>query len=363
MSIGRMTAVAGETSHIGAWRRASARLGWTAIAGCLALAGAGCGGSHSSSSTAPRTVPAPRTTSTRSEVAPLATSGPSASTVPAAPPSRPRLIAILPAAHRQGLFGWAPAIAVRGQTAAWISRISAHGETGFTITLVRFDQHLVTLALHAGGAEPGGAGWRYGDAIGRAEGRVVVAAFNSGFRENYGAGGFQEDGRVGWPLRRGLASVVVYRDGTADVGTWHEGVPAPGRAVAAVRQNLSLLIDQGRVPSSVDTCIKACWGDPLHEQPVVARSGLGITADDQLLWAAGHNLSVRALADALVTHGAVRAMEMDINPRWVAGYVYAHPPNGRVPAPVPLVPGQTGIPGQFLQPYFRDFFTVITRTR
>jgi hypothetical protein len=255
-----------------------------------------------------------------------------------------------------------PAVAVRGQTAAWISRISAYGETGFTITLVRFDQHLVTLALHAGGAEPGGSGWRYGYAIGRAEGRVVVAAFNSAFRENYGAGGFQEDGRVGWPLRRGLASVVVYRDGAADVGTWHEGVPAPGRAVAAVRQNLSLLIDQGRVPSSVDTCIKVCWGDPLHEQPVVARSGLGITADGQLLWAAGHNLSVRALADGLVRHGAVRAMEMDINPRWVAGYVYAHPPHGHAPAPVPLVPGQTGVPGQFLQPYFRDFFTVIARS-
>jgi hypothetical protein len=260
------------------------------------------------------------------------------------------------------LFGWVPAVAVRGQAAVWISRVSAYGEAGFTITLLRFDQQLVTLALHAGGSEPGGSGWRYGSAIGQRESRVVLAAFNSGFRENYGAGGFVQDGRVGWRLRSGMASVVIYRDGTADIGTWLKGVPAPGRAVAAVRQNLGLLIDRGRVPSSVDTCVKVCWGDPLHEQPIVARSGLGITADGELIWAAGHNLSVRALAEALATKGAVRAMELDINPRWVAAYLYAHSPRSVAPAPIPLVPGQTGIPGQFLQPYFRDFFTVIVRT-
>jgi hypothetical protein len=191
----------------------------------------------------------------------------------------------------------------------------------------------------------------------------VAAAFNSAFRKSYGAGGFEEDGRVGWPLRRGAASVVIYRDGTADIGTWQHEVPAPGRPVVAVRQNLGMLIDSGRVPSSVDTCVKVCWGDPLHEQPIVARSGLGVTADGELVWAAGHNLSVRALAEALAGKGVIRAMELDINPRWVAGYVYAHPPHALVPAPIPLVPGQTGIPGQFLQPYFRDFFTVIARKR
>jgi hypothetical protein len=275
--------------------------------------------------------------------------------------SRPALIAVLPAANRAGLFGWVPAVAVRGQPAVWISRIKAHGEAGFTITLLRFDQHLVTLALHAGGAEPGGSGWRSGSEIGPRERRKLVAAFNSAFRESYGAGGFVADGRVGWPLRRGAASVVIYRDGISDIGRWHVDIPASGRPVTAVRQNLGLLIDGGRVPSSVDTCIKVCWGDPLHEQPIVARSALGITAEGELVWAAGHDLSVRALADALAGVGAIRAMEMDINPRWVAGYLYAHRRHGTQPAPIPVVPGQTGIPGEFMQPYFRDFFSVIAR--
>jgi hypothetical protein len=268
---------------------------------------------------------------------------------------------VLPAARRQGLFGWTPAVNVGGRTAVRISRVKAFHESGFTITMLRFDQGLVTLALHAGGSQPGGRGWRYGDSIGRRESRIVVAGFNSAFQESYGAGGFEAGGRVGWPLRRGAASVVIYRDG-ADIGRWHITVPAAGRPVRAVRQNLGLLIDAARIPPSVDACIKVCWGDPLHEQPIVARSALGITPSGDLVWAAGHDLSVRALAHALADKGVVRAMELDINPRWVAGYVYDHSRHAAAPLPIPLVPGQTGIPGQLLTPYFRDFFTVITRS-
>ncbi|MGH2869578.1 MAG: hypothetical protein ACRDNK_18685 [Solirubrobacteraceae bacterium] len=310
---------------------------------------AGCGGSHHRGSSP--SVAAVTSTSAASVTA----------SVPRRPPRARRLIAVLSAAHHPGVFGWRPAVAVRGQTAVWISRVNALHKPGYTVTLVRLNQGLVTLALHAGGLEPGGRGWRYGDAIRGAERRILVAAFNSGFREHYGAGGFAAYGRVGWRLRRGAASLVIYRDGTTDIGRWREGVPAPGHPVAAVRQNLALLINGGHIAPTVDNCIKRCWGDPLHEQPVVARSGLGITSRGDLIWAAGYALSVRALATALAAQGVVRAMELDINPRWVAGYVYAHPRHARVPVAVPLMSGQTGIPGQFLTPYFRDFLSVITR--
>jgi hypothetical protein len=275
--------------------------------------------------------------------------------VPPAP-----LVVILPGVHHQGLEPWTPLAAIRGTTGVWIARVPAHAEPGLTVTLMRFDQSRVRLVLHAGNEDPGGTGWRYGDLIGPREGRAAVVAFNSAFRASYGAGGFMQAGRVGWRLHRGAASVVIYADGSADIGTWHGTVPARGRAVAAVRQNLTLLIDRGRVAPTVDSCIKVCWGDPLHEQPDVARSGLGIRADGALVWAAGEDLSVRALADALIRAGAVRAMELDINPAWVAGYAYARHP-GSVLAPIALVPGQVGIPGQFLAAYYRDFFSVLVR--
>lgn len=327
-------------------------MGSAAGVACVLLACAACGASHHS---APRSkARAPLTHPSASTTSPVRS-------IPK--PKRQRLIAVLPGVRRQGLFGWIPGVAVHGQTAVWISRVKAYHDAGFTVTLLRFDQRLVTLALHAGGSQPGGAGWRYGDTIARAERWIAVAAFNGAFQESYGAGGFEQAGRVGWPLRRGAASVVIYRDGIADIGRWQQTVPAPGRSVAAVRQNLGLLISAGRIPSTVDTCIKRCWGDPLHERPIVARSGLGVTPSGDLVWAAGHNLSVRALAEALAGKGVVRAMELDINPAWVAGYLYAHPGHDITPVPIPVVPGQSGIAGEFLAPYFRDFFTVSARSR
>ena len=328
-------------------------------AACPAIALAGCGGSHPA--------PAPQTITVKVQTAPAATppTTPARTPAPSPPPAphRPaRLIAILPAASRPGTMPWTPMAAVRGVVAAWISRVPAHAMPGMTVTLVRYDQSLIRLALHAGTEDPGGSGWRYGAAIGPAESRTALAAFNSAFRPSYGAGGFMQDGRIGWPLHHGAATVVIYKDGTADIGTWQQTVPQPGRPVAAARQNLTLLIDLGHAPSSVDTCIKVCWGDPLHEQPDVARSALGITPDGRLVWAAGETLSVRALADALIGAGVTRAMELDINPAWVAGYAYPHGRGGPPLNAIPLVPGQKGVPGQFLQAYYRDFFSVLARS-
>jgi hypothetical protein len=57
----------------------------------------------------------------------------------------------------------------------------------------------------------------------------------------------------------------------------------------------------------------------------------------------------------------VRAVELDINPEWVAAYLYGHRGGVAPLAPVPIVPGQPGVPGQFLSPYSRDFFTIVAR--
>ena len=89
----------------------------------------------------------------------------------------------------------------------------------------------------------------------------------------------------------------------------------------------------------------------------MARSGLGITANGQLVWAAGEQLLPAELASALIGAGAVRAIELDINPDWVAGYLYVHHPIG--PSPVPVVPGQLGIAGKLLEPYSRDFLAFV----
>ena len=246
----------------------------------------------------------------------------------------------------------APAVRWRGQTAAWITRLPSG------VAMMSFDQQLLELHLHSGSIDAGTAGWRYGPSVGGLELRRLAAAFNGGFRLSIGAGGFESSGRVGAPLESGLASIVTYGDGSTDIGAWDREVPAPDKRVVSVRQNLGLLIDHG---SAGDTSCLSCWGATLGGVVDPARSALGITSDRHLVWAGGEHLTVAELVSVLLAAHVVRAAELDINPEWVAGYFYGHR-GGKGPlAPVPALPSQQGIPGHFLAPWSRDFFTIVAR--
>jgi hypothetical protein len=252
-----------------------------------------------------------------------------------------------------GPAGFHEVASYRGHVAAWAAR-SASG-----VTLLAFDQSLVDLHLHSGTTDAGPSGWRYGPSIAGPEARHVLAAFNGGFRLSTGSGGFFSYRRVAVPLRVGLGSVVTYATGRTDIGTWGTEVPARGLQVASVRQNLTSLIDHGRV--ATNTACLSCWGAVLGGVSDPARSALGITAGGRLIWAGGEHLTVDALAQALRGAGVIRAVELDINPEWVAAYLYGHR-GGKGPlAPIPMVAGQTGIPGEYLTPWSRDFFTITTR--
>jgi hypothetical protein len=222
---------------------------------------------------------------------------------------------------------------------------------------MRFDQGLMHLTLHAGSSDGGVAGWTYGDEITPREIHLLIAAVNGGFKLTYHDVGFSSGGHVAVPLKAGLASIVTYTDGTTDIGAWRAGVPSAGKTVFSVLQNQRLLVDRGVAAASVSDCIIACWGETIGGQTGVARSGVGVAASGQLVWAAGEQLLPSELASALINAGAVRAIELDINPDWVSGYLYVHHASGPVPSPV--VPGQLGIYGQLLAPDSRDFLAIV----
>ena len=259
----------------------------------------------------------------------------------------PRLLVSAPG---QPTMSWKVVAKVRGQPAAWVAQRSG-------VILMRFDQSFVHLTLHAGSSDGGVSGWTYGDKITPREIHLLVAAFNGGFKLTYRDVGFSSGGHVAVPLKAGLASIVTYTDGTTDIGAWRAGVPSASKTVFSVLQNQQLLVDHGVAAASVSNCLITCWGETIGSRTFVARSGLGINASGQLVWGAGEQLSPAGLATTLIGAGAVRAIELDINPDWVAGYLYVHHPSG--PSPMPVVPGQLGIAGKLLESYSRDFLAVV----
>jgi hypothetical protein len=301
-------------------------------------------------SIAAHAAPAPGPGSTPDHARPVPARSMPARQVPARQvPARsvPRLLVSLPA-HTTA--DWSTVATVHGEPAAWLAQRSG-------VTVMRFDQSLLHLNLHAGSMDGGVSGWTYGDQITPREIHLVVAAFNGGFKLTYPNVGFMSGGHVAVPLKPGLASIVTYTDGATDIGAWGAGVPSAHKAVFSVLQNQQLLVDHGAVAANTADCVISCWGGTVGGRTVVARSGVGITSSGQLVWAAGERLMPAELGSALVAAGAVRAIELDINPDWVAGYLYSHSPSG--PVPVPVVPGQLGIAGELLEPYSRDFLTII----
>jgi hypothetical protein len=312
---------------------------------------AGCGSSGGTGATSVSGPTRSAKTASRPAVSAAASASKTTSAAPVPPP--PSYPVVLAAASRPVGPHFTPVVSWQGQTAVWMARLPSG------LTLLYLNQGLVTLALHSGTIDAGASGWRRGPAVVDGERRRLVAAFNGGFKFETESGGFLSYGRTAVSLRRGLGSIVTYADGSTNVGAWEEGVPSHRSPIVSVRQNLSLLIDHGRAAGRAE-CV-SCWGATLGGGPDVARSALGITGDGQLVWAGGEDVSVAALAEGLLVGKAVRAVELDINPQWVAAYLYRHRGSRRPLGPIPLVPAQNGIAGAFLEPYSRDFFTVLAR--
>ncbi|MHB1468448.1 MAG: hypothetical protein ACYCX7_04745 [Solirubrobacteraceae bacterium] len=234
------------------------------------------------------------------------------------------------------------------------------------------DTRLLSARLYSGSESPGGGRYRYSAPIRRGSARYLVAAFNGGFIMNVAGGGYYAEGRTIDPLRAGAASLVIYANGSVDVGAWGSDVRMTPN-VRSVRQNLVPLVANGRptaAAESVDweswgaTCGPAsCTGEPgiKHQW----RSGAGITANGALVYVQGPSLEPLQVAQLLVRAHVVRGMQLDINPYWPIFATYrpqsedglASAANGRK-----LLGSTTQSPATFFDAaWARDFFTMSAR--
>jgi len=234
------------------------------------------------------------------------------------------------------------------------------------------DAHLLAARLYSGSKSPGGGPYRYTAPIRPTQATALVAAFNGGFLMNAARGGYYTQGRTIDPLRRGAASLVIYADGSVDVGAWGRDVAMTANVVS-VRQNLVPLVAGGRpTPQAASTNWRA-WGSTCGAESCAAtvlgiehqwRSGIGITAAGALVYAAGPALDPLQLAQLLVRAGVVRGMQLDINPDW-PDFVSYDPPPGTLAAPSngrKLLASTVQGPSTFFAAWWaRDFVTMSVR--
>jgi hypothetical protein len=175
-----------------------------------------------------------------------------------------------------------------------------------------------------------------------------------------GLGGVIFRGEVLKDMARGIATIVIYKNGTVDIVEWNDQIPVT--EVQDARQLQHLIAKDGKI---VTTLVRGSrilsaeigLGSLLDEaQPVIAvpasapgekptykmnftsgdlwflatRSAFGIRPDGNLVFAVGHHINTSDLAKALVLAGCVRAIHADANPGNAVGVLYSTDGNGKI---------------------------------
>ena len=259
---------------------------------------------------------------------------------------------------------WRPAgRRVHGVPAVYTTSLHLPGSRSVIADIAWMDTRLLRAKLYSGTLSPGGANWRYTAPVSSSAATTLVAAFNGGFLMKDSEGGYLSEGHLVAPLRAGAASLVIYSSGTATVGQWGRDVSMTPNVVA-VRQNLRLLVDNGRLVAGLQPSDIKTWGVALNNVVNTPRSGLGVTATGALVYVEGP-MNIVDLAHLLVRAGAVRAMVLDMNPLWPIFATYSPPsPNGPATPANGRVLSRTMVQTatRFFDPaYSRDFITMSAR--
>lgn len=262
---------------------------------------------------------------------------------------------VTPALKGEGIFK--TKVEVDGVPVIQVAYVRPDKEhTSYLAGVVWMSGKHVSFEQHPGTDDPGQLEkWSTGIQAPKDAASGMIATFNGGFKVADSQGGYYQDNITLGKLQNGSASIVVYKDGTQDIGMWGRDFKMSPN-VKSVRQNLKLLVDNGKLSSNVDSAVSSSWGATLGGGLYVWRSGIGITADGDIIYVVGDALSARTLAEILQKAGCVRAMQLDIN-RWWVSYMW-YLPNERDR----LIPYK---PVEFPRPAYRyqveasrDFFVV-----
>jgi hypothetical protein len=193
-------------------------------------------------------------------------------------------------------------------------------------------------------------------------------------RHSKGAGAIFR-GKAVYPMTDGMASLIVYKDGSVDVQEWSRDIPVD--QVQDARQLRHLIVKNGQVVRTVVSkgrTVDAEIGlgfllgrggtdvEGEHAWYVAHRSAFGVRADGNLVFAVGHHIGTADLAKALVLAGCERGIHADANPDNIVGNLYLRDSGGNLLRKIALSPEQSKYTlKRYDDGYTKDFFGFFLR--
>lgn len=243
---------------------------------------------------------------------------------------------------------------IDGEKAIYVTRVRADDiHTSVYASLMWIDTSRTKALFVPGFEEPAGGPNPFNGQLPDSLQAEVLASTNGGFRLGDSMGGYYYDGIMVKPLVKGKASAVFFADGTVRIGKWGRDFEMSDDIVA-VRQNLDLIVDKGvsEVSNADDNIV---WGATTDKESMTWRAAIGERADGSLVYVVGPYMSAQGLGDTLVRAGVERAMVVDMNKYWAAGFYYRHNKAGQ-PQCRKLHPEIPDLCDRFLKPFKRDVF-------
>ncbi len=225
-----------------------------------------------------------------------------------------------------------------------------------SVGVLLVDSRRIRLKMTGGTIDPGGdRGVKGPGVIPAADLKDLLMAWNGGFKGPHGGFGMVADGKEYRPLRNGLASVAVLKDGTVRMGEWGKTLTW-NEEMVSVRQNAVLLVDNCEVSKRTQEG-NDTWGyvEVNSADFITWRSAIGLTKDGNMMVAAGNSLSAATLAQALWAAGACTAMQLDINSPYVLTSLYFPQPDGTA-KPEKFMDSMPDSATRFAKAQERDFF-------
>ncbi|MCA1960880.1 MAG: hypothetical protein LDL33_08785 [Desulfomonile sp.] len=183
-------------------------------------------------------------------------------------------------------------------------------------------------------------------------------------------------GKVLYPMVDGMATLIVYKDGSVDIREWGPDIPI--NMVRDARQLRHLIVKDGMVVRHVlrkgrledaEIGLGFLLGgggrdyDGDHAWYVAHRSAFGVRKDGNLIFAIGHHIGTKDLAKALVLGGCIRGLHADANPANIVGNLYMRDSNGNLLRKVKLSPEQSKYAlERYEGGYSKDFFGFFFRS-
>lgn len=249
---------------------------------------------------------------------------------------------------------------VDGKAGAFVTSIRPDDvHTSSIDEVVNFDPKFFSFRAYPGTKIP--KPWDRPDYVEPSRQPSLFAAFSGGFRLRDSGGGMILGGAVIQPMKNGIATMSIDKNGVPNIGRWGSDIVASA-ALDSARQNLDPIVENGVANPALLTDPNRTWGfTGPKNKTAVWRSGAGITADGHLVWVGGPGLTIEALAQTLIRAGAIRGMQLEINQEWVQLNTYSTDSSGKTSGKR-LIPGMQHTGQRWLTEDTRDFVAAFVRT-